>query len=290
MIKITKAGYLYITLTIVLGFAAVNTANNLVYIIASALLSFMAVSGFFGKGNLNGIRVQIDLPEEIYARRPVPIRVTLVNRRRFLPAFLIQIHIGETKLLFPFVDTQQQASRFAQWAFPQRGEHVFSTVSISSVFPFNFFIRYKHIAAACQCIVFPEPQRCALLEETDRHQLHTGNHSSRHHGQEDDLIAVRNYIDGDPLKHINWKATARTDQLKTKQFAGPLCQPVILDFASLSGTDLESKLSCVTYTINRLIKSSTPVGLRLQQQFFPPGVSRSHKFRMLRELALYAKN
>jgi uncharacterized protein (DUF58 family) len=290
VIKITKAGYLYIALTIVLGFAAVNTANNLVYIIAAALLSFMAVSGFFGKGNLNGISIGVDLPEEIYACRSVPIRVTLNNQRRFLPAFLIQVHLGDEKLLFPFVDTRQQASGFVQWAFPQRGEHSFSAISISSVFPFNFFTRYKHIATAHQCIVFPEPQRCSLLDETETIQQHAGDHSSRRHGQEDDFIAVRNYVDGDPLKHINWKATARTDQLKTKQFAAPLVQPVILDFDSLSAGDLESKLSCVTYTINRLIKKNTPVGLRLQQQFFPPGINRSHKFRMLRELALYGKD
>ena len=70
MIKITKAGYFYISLTIILGFSAVNTANNLVYIIAAAMLSFMAVSGFFGRSNLRGISVAIDVPEEIYARRP----------------------------------------------------------------------------------------------------------------------------------------------------------------------------------------------------------------------------
>lgn len=290
MIKITKAGYLYISLTIILGFAAVNTANNLVYIIASAMLSFMAVSGFFGRNNLIGINILIDLPEELYARRPVPIRVTLVNPRRFLPAFLIRVSLGESTLLFPFVDSRQEVSRFVQLVFPQRGESRFDQVFISSVFPFNFFIRYKDVAADRICLVFPEPQRCTLLEQTQRIQRHTGDQSSRRSGQDDDLIAVRDYIDGDPLKYINWKASARTDQLKTKQFAAPLAQPVILDFANLPPADLETRLSRVTYTINRFIKHNTPVGLRLDQQFFPPGLHKSHKLRMLKELAVYGKD
>ncbi len=290
MIKITKAGYFYISLTIILGFSAVNTANNLVYIIASAMLSFMAVSGFFGRGNLRRIHIIIELPEEIYARRPVPIRVTLVNSRRFLPAFIIRASFGETTILFPFVDSQQQASRFVQWVFPQRGQNHFDRVYLSSVFPFNFFIRYKDVTAHRTCLVFPEPQRCTLLEQNQNQPQHSGNLSSRRFGQDDDLIAVRDYIDGDPLKHINWKATARTDQLKTKQFAAPLAQPVILDLANLPPVDLETKLSWITYTINRFMKQNTPVGLRLDEQFFPPGIHRSHRLRMLKELAIYGTN
>jgi uncharacterized protein (DUF58 family) len=290
VIKITKAGYFYISLTIILGFSAVNTANNLVYIIAAAMLSFMAVSGFFGRGNLRGISIVIDVPEEIYARRPVPIRVTLINSRRFLPAFLIRISLGETTILFPFVDSQQRASRFVQWVFPKRGTNHFDRVYFSSVFPFNFFIRSKDVTGDYSYLVFPEPQRCTLLEQSQDQPQQLGKLNSPRSGYEDDLIAVRNYVDGDPLKHINWKATARTDQLKTKQFAAPLAQPVILDLANLPPGDLDTKLSWIAYTINRCMKHNTPIGLKLDEQFFPPGMHRSHRLRMLKELAIYGSD
>ena len=39
-------------LTLLLGFAAVNTGNNLLYLLVSALLGFMAVSGILGRLNL----------------------------------------------------------------------------------------------------------------------------------------------------------------------------------------------------------------------------------------------
>lgn len=44
---VPKAGFFYILLTIFLGVAAVNTANNLIYLVVSALLGFMGISGFF---------------------------------------------------------------------------------------------------------------------------------------------------------------------------------------------------------------------------------------------------
>jgi len=45
-----------------IGFAAVNTGNNLLYLLVSALLGFMAVSGVLGKWNLAGVEVCYVLP------------------------------------------------------------------------------------------------------------------------------------------------------------------------------------------------------------------------------------
>ncbi|NIQ94316.1 MAG: hypothetical protein GWN87_08975, partial [Desulfuromonadales bacterium] len=54
-------------LTLLLGFAAVNTGNNLLYLMVSALLGFMAVSGLIGRYNLARLRVEFAAPPEIYA-------------------------------------------------------------------------------------------------------------------------------------------------------------------------------------------------------------------------------
>jgi hypothetical protein len=44
-LRLSKAGASYIALTLLTGFAAVNTGNNLLFLVVSALLAFMAVSG-----------------------------------------------------------------------------------------------------------------------------------------------------------------------------------------------------------------------------------------------------
>jgi uncharacterized protein (DUF58 family) len=289
-IKITKAGWLYILLTIVLGFAAVNTANNLIYIIASALLSFMAVSGFFGKNNLVRIGISVEFPGEIYAGKTFPVKVTLANNRRFLPAFLIRVAIGKHEILFPYVEARRETSRTVNIAFASRGEYHITDVNVCSVFPFNFFIRCKPISRSFETIVFPEPRSCHLMDPFEKQIKNMGEHSAGRTGYEDDLISVRDYQDGDPLKYINWKATAKTDQLKTKQFASHLSRPVTLDFAMLPMNGLEAKLSCLTYMIIRLLKNNIPVGLKLKSKLMKPNTTHNHKISMLKELALYVED
>jgi uncharacterized protein (DUF58 family) len=289
-IKITKAGWLYIVLTITLGFAAVNTANNLIYIIDSALLSFMAVSGFFGKNNLVRIGISVELPGEIYAGKTCPVKVTLANDRRFLPAFLIRVAVGNHETFFPYVEANQEASRTMNIAFATRGTHQITEVNVCSIFPFNFFIRCKPIVRSFEAIVFPEPRSCYLMDPFEKQIKNTGDHSSGRTGYEDDLISVRDYQGGDPLKYINWKATAKTDQLKTKQFASHLSRPVTLDFAMLPMTGVEAKLSCLTYMIIRLLKNNIPVGLKLKNKLMKPNITYNHKIRLLKELALYVED
>ncbi len=45
-VSVTLAGWLYIAVTLLVGAAAVNTANNLLYLVTAGLLAPMALSGF----------------------------------------------------------------------------------------------------------------------------------------------------------------------------------------------------------------------------------------------------
>jgi uncharacterized protein (DUF58 family) len=128
------------------------------------------------------------------------------------------------------------------------------------------------------------------MDPFEKQIKNTGEHSAGRTGYEDDLISVRDYQSGDPLKYINWKATAKTDQLKTKQFASHLSRPVTLDFAMLPMTGVEDKLSCLTYMIIRLLKNNIPVGLKLKNKLMKPNVTYNHKIRLLKELALYVED
>ena len=43
--RITSSGYVYILITVVISVAAVNTGNNLLYLISSIMLALMFISG-----------------------------------------------------------------------------------------------------------------------------------------------------------------------------------------------------------------------------------------------------
>jgi uncharacterized protein (DUF58 family) len=89
--EVTKAGVVYVLVTLVIGIAALNTGNNLLYIVVAAMLAAILVSGLVSALVLRGLQLEVRLPEHVFARRPVVGRITLRNPRRFLPSFSIRV-------------------------------------------------------------------------------------------------------------------------------------------------------------------------------------------------------
>jgi uncharacterized protein (DUF58 family) len=247
----------------------------------------MGISGFFGRSNLSKIEVRIDRAPEIYATTNTPVSITVTNTRRFLPIFLLRVNIQEKELFFPFIDAGGRETRFAPMTFDKRGEHTMGMVSLHSVFPFNFFTRYKWYSDTSSFVVFPQLEPCELSSVCQKERRLKGEHSTDKSGYESDIISIREYVHGDPIKYINWKATAKTGELKTKELSSLAYQPVVIDFTTVDIEDTEQKISCIAYTIVQLVRKNIPIGLRLNGAFFAPAVSNTHKANLLTELALY---
>ena len=87
----TREGAAYIVLIIVLGIAALNTNNNLLFIIVSSMLAAIGVSGISSWAMMRQIQLEISLPQHVFAQRGVIGRVTLRNPRRWTPSFSLQV-------------------------------------------------------------------------------------------------------------------------------------------------------------------------------------------------------
>ncbi|MBF0506756.1 MAG: DUF58 domain-containing protein [Nitrospirae bacterium] len=255
----------------------------------SALLGLMGVSGFFGKRNLSGVDVDLDFPGELFAASHLPVKITLVNKRRILPAFLIRVRIDNYEVLFPFVRARCSAAKYIEIYFPKRGSYRVEQSYISSVYPFNFFTRYRRIARPYGAVVFPQARRCELHSSLQSLTLHAGKDTSYKPGYDGEMISVRTYVSGDPSRYIHWKSSARTGELKTKEFSVESRRPVIIDFEKVDIPDREEKLSCLTYFIIKSFRDNIPVGLRMKERVYKPGLSKTHRISMLRELALYGE-
>lgn len=89
--EVTKAGVVYVLVTLVIGIAALNTGNNLLYIVVAAMLAAILVSGVVSALVLRGLELDVRLPEHVFAGRPVVGRIGLRNPRRWLPSFSIRV-------------------------------------------------------------------------------------------------------------------------------------------------------------------------------------------------------
>ena len=250
----------------------------------------MLVSGIFGRKNLLGIDVALEFPEERFADSVIPVGIKLTNKRKFMPAFLIRIFINDEEVLFPLVEARTTALLYLNMVFESRGIHTITDVVVASVFPFNFFTRYRRIPKNLELIIFPRLQRCSLNHLFAGRTRWKGDVSSDAPGYESDLISIRNYVSGDPVKYISWKATAKTGRLKTKELSAIESPNIMIDFNRLKEHDLEQTISCLAYMIVKLIQSGTAVGLIIEGETYKPDHSASHKALLLTRLALYGQN
>jgi hypothetical protein len=88
---VTRAGMIYILISVVIGIAAINTGNNLLYVVVSALLSAILVSGVASAIVLRSLVLDVHLPEHVFAGRPMLARVFLRNSSSWLPSFSVRV-------------------------------------------------------------------------------------------------------------------------------------------------------------------------------------------------------
>jgi uncharacterized protein (DUF58 family) len=89
--EVTRAGMIYILITVVIGIAAINTGNNLLYVIVSALLAAIVVSGIASAIVLRSLELEVLLPEHVFAARPTMARLLLRNASTWMPSFSVRV-------------------------------------------------------------------------------------------------------------------------------------------------------------------------------------------------------
>ncbi len=110
---VTRAGIVYVLVTLVIGIAALNTGNNLLYIVVAAMLAAIVVSGYVSALVLRYIELDVHVPEHVFAGRPVLGRIVLRNPRHVLPSFSIRVVSTRKKRKRAAKQWQWEATTFA---------------------------------------------------------------------------------------------------------------------------------------------------------------------------------
>ena len=287
-VKINLGGKIYIGFTLLVGFAAVNTGNNILYILLSFLLALMGISGLLSRYNLKGLKVSVIPPEEVWCCKETPFGIRLLNRKRF-PAFLVEVLEGKLglKKLFPMVEKTEEGQ--AVLNFPKRGIYRPTSVVVKSTFPFGLFERSFSIPPPKEeILVFPKPLEFPFsLPPSPPLREQKGEQFLKFVTETGAAVeGVKEYA-GEGFRRIHWKAFARLGELYAKEVSDEeLLRRVIIDLERIEGKDLEEKISKATYAILKLKKLGYAVGLKYGDREIPPAAGNEHFKELLKFLAL----
>jgi hypothetical protein len=88
---VTREGLVYSVFVLAIGIAALNTGNNLLFIVVSAMLAAIVVSGIASASVLRRLDLDVSVPAQVFAGSSVLARLTLHNRRRRMPSFSVSV-------------------------------------------------------------------------------------------------------------------------------------------------------------------------------------------------------
>jgi uncharacterized protein (DUF58 family) len=227
---ITREGWFYLMAILIVGLAAFNTNNNLLFIIFSATLATFVISGVLSRINLKQISIELDLPETIEARQRVRLPCHLKNQKRIIPSFSIAVQDTSLKnngkknsstatqrlSYFSFLPSQTGTQQWISLEYPRRGRYPGMPLALASGFPFGFVRRERRGSTCREVLVLPELEPPNEFFET-LPLLH-GAFESHLRGEGSDLYSIRDYSSQENSRFLDWKATAKTGQLKIREF------------------------------------------------------------------------
>jgi uncharacterized protein (DUF58 family) len=224
--RLTRDGIIYLSAVFILILAAVNTGNNLLFLILACLLAGILISGVLSRVVLTGIELKFDLPEHIFAEQPVLAEVELRNDKPAWPSFSIRV-IGGTKkspaeiltrpVFFPYIPRMSAARQKVELRFPRRGVYRQDSFGIRTRFPFGFFEKTRQVDSNLEIAVYPRVEPTEQFYEVL--PLLTGEMASYFRGRGHELHSLRDYLNTDSARFVDWKVTAKTGRLVVREFA-----------------------------------------------------------------------
>jgi uncharacterized protein (DUF58 family) len=225
--KVTREGWFYIGGVIVVALAALNTGNNLLFLILACLIAIILMSGILSSITLTGVEMRLELPEHIFAGQPVRAQIELQNEKLTLPSFSLRVEAAkaknaaaatvlETPVYFSYLPKKESARQILPLTFARRGAYRQDAFRIVTRFPFGFLQKARRLELPTEALVYPSVEPAHdFLEILPALQ---GALDSLNKGRGQDLYALRGYVPTDSARHVHWKASARSGSLMVREF------------------------------------------------------------------------
>ncbi len=239
--RVGPGGALYTVVTALILAVAIYGQTNLLFWSFGLMVGGLIVSASLSWLMLRGLEVERLLPAHGVAGEAMVLRYSIKNRKQWMPAF--GVVICETwgrggrgwRKTGPVAERPARlAGRPLGWVLHvgpnqgvlaeapcwpmRRGMLTFERVSVSTSFPFGVIRRIVDFELPGSVLVYPQLFR---MNRRTIHRLAVTLSAGRRHidrgGGSEEFFGMREYRPGDSMKMIDWKRTARTGELVTRE-------------------------------------------------------------------------
>ncbi len=218
----TPAGAIFLLGIVAIGLAAINTGNNLLYLLMGALLGTVAVSGWMSERTLRGLEVRRRLPRGMGAGPSVRIRYEVRNGKGRLPSFDVRIRENDLpgEAYVARLDAGGATTVRSEGTGLERGVYPLHVLTLSTTFPFGFVRKERDVRLRDELVVWPRSDRPVRIPSVaasaaSRRGAMTGRAPLGHRGE---YRGLREYRPGDDLRDVHWKKSAAAPHTVVREY------------------------------------------------------------------------
>lgn len=279
----TAYGWVSLGVLLALFIGGINYANSLVLATTFWLAAIFLVSIFHTYRNLLGLTLQGSHVQNACVGDEAYFTVALSAASKSREHHALNFICGETRQSLSLV-SDTGATVCLAVPVSRRGLFRPGRIKVASSFPLGLFCAWSRVDLTLSCWVYPRP----LLSPVPVAACFTESAASLAEHKSsgvDDFEGLVAYQPGDPLKHLHWKAFARTDVLLTKTFITNHAPQRLLDWADLPDEHPEIKLSYLCYWVLKFSEQHIYFALYLPKQHIELDSGDYHCQRCLLALA-----
>jgi uncharacterized protein (DUF58 family) len=270
---ITRVGRTYLVITMGVGLGALNTGNNLLYLVLGFLLSLIVASGVLSERSLRHLRIRRLLPEGASAAEPFAMRYQV--RRTRGTSFALELseanRLVSGGVWIPWVAQEDLVVR-SDCTVARRGPVKLHGLRVTTTFPLGLFAKTRVLPVEDQLLVYPR-RGFACVEPPEREGLLAGE-------------GLRELAPGEDARRIHWlKSAAAGMLLKVEREREETRQFVLEVNSELTGEALETRCEEAAALSQRLLLRGHEVGLQTGKARLRPAGGRGQEKRLLSALA-----
>jgi len=281
----THQGLLFAGVLAVMLLGATNYSNSMMFVLSFWLLSVALLSMIYTYRNMAGIDIRLVDSEPCHAGGHTLFRLMLGNHSSRSRE---DIHILVNKTIYGCESVAANDQTVVDLALPapHRGRQKLGRITIAATYPLGLFRAWAYVDMEAEALIYPAPAESAPPPE---YGSEGGERKETGEIGADDFHGFRNYVPGDSMRQINWRALAREQGLVTKEFQRHQSPELWFDWLAAPGADMEARLSVLCRWLLDAELHQQYYGLKMPGVTIEPGQGPHHLTQCLSRLALFGE-
>lgn len=271
-------------MALILFFLAAGSGNNLIFLVVFFLISISLTALYSTNRNVEIVDILSVQSSPGFAEETVGLSVRLQNKSSRLQSsaleFCIKNKNQKTEITKKLELLPKEIKNFDfSFNFRRRGWNKVPQITLESSFPFGILRAWKYFDEERPVLVFPARKgRKEFPQQARGHEQQNTSGVFRDH---------RTFQSADSLSRIDWRASARRQQLLIKNFEVP--ENPALNFSweqSDPSLSFEQRISQLALWIDLAEKGQEKYSLQIGPKIFEINRGASHWYKCLEYLAL----